>query len=108
VRSGFIITSGRKMSDPSTSSAATMGNAADDGSAGTATACGTSSGWPTSEMRRPWAPSGSDVTSAPKCASISSVWSRLASVSMTVVMPGAARPASSTADLICADGTGVR
>ena len=45
---------------------------------------------------------------APKCFSISSVWSRLASVSITVVMPGADSPASSTADLICADATGVR
>ena len=45
---------------------------------------------------------------APKCFSISSVWSRLASCSMTVVTPGAARPASSTADLIWAEATGVR
>ena len=30
----------------------------------------------------------------------------VASLSITVVAPGAARPASSTADLICADGTG--
>jgi hypothetical protein len=39
---------------------------------------------------------------------MSSVWSRLASVSITVVTPGAASPASSTADLICAEATGVR
>ena len=43
---------------------------------------------------------------APKCLSIFSVWSRVASFSITVVAPGAARPASSTADLSCADGTG--
>ena len=57
-------------------------------------------------MRRPCAPSGSTRTSAPKCVSIFSVWSRVASRSITVVAPGAARPASSTADLSCADGTG--
>ena len=34
------------------------------------------------------------------------MWSRVASFSITVVSPGAARPASSTADLSCADGTG--
>ena len=45
---------------------------------------------------------------APKCPSIRSVWSRLASASITVVAPGAASPASSTADLIWADATGVR
>ena len=43
---------------------------------------------------------------APKCLSIFSVWSRVASFSITVVAPGAASPASSTADLSCADGTG--
>ena len=45
-------------------------------------------------------------TLAPKCRSIFSVWSRVASFSITVVSPGAASPASSTADLSCADGTG--
>jgi hypothetical protein len=57
---------------------------------------------------RPVAPNGSTSTWAPKCANIFSVWSRLASVSITVVTPGALRPASSTADLICAEATGVR
>ena len=47
-------------------------------------------------------------TSAPKWSSIFSVWSRDASASTTVVTPRALRPASSTADLICAEGTGVR
>ena len=37
-----------------------------------------------------------------------SVWSRVASASITVVAPAACSPASRTADLICADGTGRR
>ena len=102
------MTSARTMSEPGTISAATIGNAADDGSAGTMTSAPCSSGWPVSDILRPWAPSRHDTMSAPKCFSISSVWSRLASLSITVVMPGAARPASSTADLICAEATGVR
>ena len=52
--------------------------------------------------RRPTRPSGS----APKCFSIFSVWSRVASCSIRPWCPGAARPASSTADLSCAEGTG--
>ena len=108
VRSGLVITSVSTMSEPSTISAATIGNAADDGSAGTTTSAPCSSGWPVSAILRPWLPSRVDAICAPKCFSISSVWSRLASVSITVVTPGADSPASSTADLICADATGVR
>lgn len=37
-----------------------------------------------------------------------SVWSRVMTGSMTVVMPGALRPASSTADLTCAEAIGTR
>ena len=37
-----------------------------------------------------------------------SVWSRVASASITVVAPGACSPAISTADLICAEATGSR
>src|SRR6516164_8782967 len=44
VRSGFIITLLRMTSEPATSSAATSGNAEDDGSAGTVTGCGINSG----------------------------------------------------------------
>ena len=102
------MTSEKTTSEPSTISAATIGNAADDGSAGTTTSAPCSSGWPVSAILRPWLPSLAETISAPKCFSISSVWSRLASCSMTVVTPGAARPASSTADLICAEATGVR
>ena len=39
--------------------------------------------------------------------SIRSVWSRVASVSITTVSPGAFSPASSTADFTCAEGIGV-
>ena len=95
------------MSEPGTIRAATIGNAADEGSAGTTTVAGRNSGRPTSVIRRP-SPSGATATSAPKWASIFSVWSREASPSITVVTPGALRPASRTADLICAEATGVR
>ena len=106
-RSGFVMTPSTTMSEPGTISAATIGNAADDGSAGTTTGRALSSGRPTRSIRRP-SPSGVTVTSAPKWASIFSVWSREASASITVVTPRALRPASSTADLICAEATGVR
>ena len=45
------------MSEPGTISAATSGNAAEDGSAGTTTGAASSSGWPSSVMRRPCSPS---------------------------------------------------
>jgi hypothetical protein len=48
----------------------------------------------------------STASATPKCRSMSSVWSRVGSGSTTVVMPGELRPASSTADLICAEATG--
>ena len=47
-------------------------------------------------------------TAAPKWRSMRSVWSRVGCGSMTVVSPGVLSPASSTADLTCADGTGRR
>ena len=86
------MTSARKTSTPGTIRAATMGNAADDGSAGTATRRG-EFGWPCKRDLAAVRAVGPDATSAPKCRSISSVWSRLASVSITMVLPGAARPA---------------
>ena len=46
-------------------SAATIGKAAEEGSAGTTTGAGRSSGRPVSAMRRP-SPSGVTRTSAPK------------------------------------------
>ena len=53
------------MSEPGTISAATIGNAAEEGSAGTTTLLGRNSGRPTSSIRRP-SPSGMTLTSAPK------------------------------------------
>ena len=96
------------MSDPGTSRAATSGKAAEDGSAGTTTGRGSSSGRPASVILRPCGPNGSLVISAPKWASIFSVWSREASLSMTMVRPGELRPARRIADLSWAEGTGVR
>ena len=64
-----------------------------------------SSASPTSVERRPCSVR-STRTSAPKAVSISSVWSRVASGSITLVSPGAFRPASSTADFTCALATG--
>ena len=57
--------------------------------------------------RRPPSAAASTVTSAPIAASIRSVWSRDARGSITVVAPGACRPASSTADLTWAEATGL-
>ena len=60
VRSGLVITPSSTMSEPGTISAATIGKAAEDGSAGTATWRGGQLGLAFSAMRRPCAPSGSD------------------------------------------------
>ena len=96
---------GTRTSDPGTTSAAQTGNAAEDGSRGTATACLLNSGCPLSAMaRRP--PSSPTSSTAPNPASIRSVWSRVASASITTVSPGAPSPASSTALLTCALATG--
>ena len=59
-RSGLVMTPSTTMSEPGTISAATIGNAAEDGSAGTTTGVGLSSGRPTRSMRRP-SPSGVDL-----------------------------------------------
>ncbi len=58
-------------------------------------------------MRAPSA-SSSTVRSAPKLRSMRSLWSRVATGSITRVIPGALRPASSTADLTWADAIGSR
>ena len=62
---------------------------------------------PSARSSPPCGPCGATRTSAPKCASMRSVWSRVASASITVVTPGALRPARSTADFTCAEATGV-
>ena len=92
-------------SEPGTISAAAARNAAELGSPGTFTSRPASSPSPLIEMARtPWRLVA--VSWAPKWLSMRSVWSRVASGSITVVSPAACRPAISTADLICAEGDG--
>ncbi len=106
VRSSFMPTFSMRISEPGSSSAATIGNAAEEGSPGTTRSAALSSTSPRSVIRR-W-PSAvvTPVTMAPKWRSIRSVWSRVASGSTTVVSPGAFKPASRIADFTCAEGTG--
>jgi len=63
---------------------------------------------PETLIRPPPLPSGSLTTSIPKARSMRSVWSRVASRSITSAPPSACRPASSTADFTCAEATGER
>ena len=105
VRVGFMPTLAMMMSDPGTIDAATAQNAADEGSPGTTMSCARSSASPLSEMMRPSGVS-STVRSAPKPLSIRSEWSRVATGSITRVIPGVLSPASRTADLTCAEATG--
>lgn len=108
VRCSLSRTSATVTSDPGVISAATIGKAADDGSHGTVISCGASVAGPVSEMTRAPSASISTEMSAPKPASMRSVWSRVATGSITVVCPGVLRPARSTADFTCAEGTGTR
>ena len=105
VRVGFSMMFSITMSEPGVMRAATMGKAAEDGSPGTSRACAFSSCWPSMVM---WRPSGfcSTVICAPKPFSMRSVWSRVGVGSITVVLPGVLRPASSTADFTWAEATG--
>ena len=90
---------------PGTISAATSRNAAAEMSPGTVSRCGRSSASPVIVMARP---AGVSVqrSSAPKPASMRSLWSRVGTASITVVRPGAFNPASSKADFTCAEATG--
>ena len=88
MRKGFIIMPSMTMSEPGTIVAATRGKAAEDGSAGTMTCAGRSSGRPSRLIFRPCAPKGSILMEAPKCRSIFSVWSRVASASITARAAG--------------------
>ena len=107
-RVGFISTFSTVTSEPSTISAATIGKAAELGSPGTTIFCGLRLARPSSRMiRAPSSPVPVSIA-APKAASIRSVWSRVGTGSMMVVVPGTLRPASSTADLTCAEATGSR
>ena len=106
IRVGFISTFSITMSDPGTTNAATSAKAAEEGSPGTAMVRPVSLPWPSMKMWRTPCSSVSTERLAPKPFSIFSVWSRVITGSMTVVMPGALRPASSTADFTWALGTG--
>ncbi len=105
-RRGLMPTAGKVTSEPGTRRAATTGKAAEEGSAGTRTFCPVRSGWPLTLIARPPLPSSSTFTFAPKPVSIFSVWSRVASCSITVVVPGVLSPASRIADLTWAEATG--
>ena len=107
MRVRFWLTPGTKMSDPSTISAAQTGKAAEDGSRGTATVCGRSSGWPVRVMTLPSAVRLDLQLARRSPRSIRSEWSRVASRSITTVWPGAFSPASRIADFTCAEATGV-
>ena len=92
---------------PGTSVAATMKKAAEEGSPGTVTSQGFNSASPWMAMTvSPFSTPTSRL--APKPASIRSVWSRVGTGSITRVMPGVLRPASSTALFTCALATGRR
>ncbi len=96
------------MSEPSTISAATMANAAELGSPGTAITCGLRLRRPSTRMvRTPSSPVSISIV-APKAASIRSVWSREGTGSITVVTPPELSAASRIADLTCAEATGSR
>ena len=103
VRVGFISTLRIVTSDPGTIEAATIQKPADDGSPGTSISRARSSASPRIDTTSP-----STVSSAPKPRSIRSLWSRVGTLSMTRVMPGVLRPASSTADFTWAEATGSR
>ena len=108
VRVGFIRTFSTTMSEPGTISAATIGKAAEEGSPGTTIVRPVSFPWPCSLMCRTPSRSVSTSISAPKPASIFSVWSRVITGSITVVTPGVLSPANSTADFTCAEAIGTR
>ncbi len=105
MRVGFISTLRIVTSDPGTIDAATIQKPADEGSPGTVMSCGFSSASPWIAISLPSGVS-STVSSAPKPRSMRSLWSRVGTGSMTRVMPGVLRPASSTADFTCAEATG--
>ena len=101
VRVQFALMSVITIREPLTRIAAAMWNAADDGSPGTWMSPSSSSSCWVSSIRSP-----SRVMRTPARASSRSVWSRLGSGSITVVVPSASSPAISTHDLTCAEATG--
>ena len=108
VRDGLSPTPSIVTSDPGTISAATSGKAAEDGSPGTTIGAAVELGLALDRDPPTAAALGLARTVAPKWRSMRSVWSRVGSARSPWLTPGVLSPASSTADLTCADGTGRR
>jgi hypothetical protein len=106
-RVGLTPTSWRTSSASGWIALATSQNAAAETSPGTrsVTACTTTP--PLTVQATEPSPVSARSTGTPRARSIRSVWSRVAIVSRTVVLPSARRPASRIADFTCALGTGV-
>jgi hypothetical protein len=102
VRVQLMFTPPSTTSDPPTSTAATIRNAAELMSAGTRIASRLNASTGSTDTARP-----SRRTVAPAAASIRSVWSRLRCGSTTVVVPSASSPASSTHDFTWALAIGI-
>ena len=106
-RVGFVLTPSSDSSASGWIDAATSQKAAADGSAGTVSAMALTLAGPASRTTCRPRSSIVAVTSTPRARSMRSVWSRVATVSVTLVSPSAASAASRIADLTCALGTGV-
>ena len=109
VRSGFSSTPSTVTSEPGVISAATSGKAADDGSPGTADRARRSARWPPARrMRRPSA-RVLDLDLARRRPAASARCGRGSAPARSPrSRPAAFRPASSTADFTCAEGSGRR
>ena len=106
-RVGFVLTPSRRSSASGWMEPATSQNAAADGSPGTMSSMARGVAGPVRVTT--WRPRASvdSRTATPRARSIRSVWSRVATASVTVVSPSAARAASRIADFTWALGTGV-
>ena len=109
VRVGFISTFSMVTSDPDTSSAATSGKAVDDGSPGTSNRLAGELPLALQRYSAHTIRIGLDRQLRTEAGEhLFGCGPRVITGSMTVVMPGALRPASSTADLTCAEAIGTR
>ena len=102
VRVGLSATFSMVSSLSSSTAAITARKAADDGSPGALMSWACRRAGPVTLTVRP-----STSTGTPKAGSRRSVWSRLLAGSVTLVVPPACRPASSTALLTWADALGL-
>ncbi len=106
-RVGFVLTPSSRSSASGWIEAATSQNAAAEGSDGTVSSTAATAVGPATRTvcgRRAPAPSS---TATPRARSMRSVWSRVATASVTHVSPSADSAASRIADLTWALGTGV-